>query len=293
MTLADQFASIGELLSRVDGNGAPPRRAAAARSTPAAASAAQKKNELAPTSVSAPVRSNDAASAATPSPEPALASATTTADEDDDLPRPGKVWSSGPSASLSTLMAQHRKTAAAPAPAPAPAPPPIASADANIEPIDPSDLAGVWRAFLALLMTQGPSLHSLLAQGRLVAIEDGNATLGFSPHHEAMVGMWERNGKKDTIRDALCKVLNQSISVKFRIDQQMPAPAPAPANGAANPVPSRRPQSAAAQAQAPAPAVVEAPSIRITPELVEAIRAQQPLVKEVMDRLGGQVIKVE
>jgi DNA polymerase-3 subunit gamma/tau len=309
MTLADQFASIGELLARVDGNGAPPRTAGAARSAPAASVAAQKKNEIGdagafpvvrreigPSASTSPASSPSAASSASPAISSSAATetesestSTAVADEDDALPQPGRVWSDSPKVSLSTLMAQHRKAAAV-APPPAPlAPAPAPASDANIEAIDPSDLGSVWQAFLAVLMTQGPSLYSLLAQGRLVTLQDDQATLGFGPQHEAMVQMWERNGKKDTIRDALCKVLNKSVGVKFQIDADAPAPSDAPP---AAPTIRRQQPAAAAQPQAPA-AAPEPPSIRITPELVDSLRTQQPLVKEVMDRLGGQVIKVE
>ena len=58
----------------------------------------------------------------------------------------------------------------------------------------------------------------------------------------------EWGGKKDTIRDALCKVLDKGIGVKFQIDADAPARTSAPAQ-----VPVRRPQPApAAQPQAPA-----------------------------------------
>jgi DNA polymerase-3 subunit gamma/tau len=275
MALADQFASIGELLSRLDGNGAPPSRATApTRSSSPPPAAAQKKNESA-----APV------APAVKAQEPPIISLVSSDEEDDDLPRPGKVWSSGSGASLATLLAQQK--AATPV---ASTPPPTATTS-NVEPIDPTDLAGVWRAFLALIMTHGPMLHSLLSQGKLVAIEDGRAVIRFGAQHETFIRMWERNGKKEIVRDAISKVLNTSIGIKFEIEPCDAVETPTvPVTSVSVPAPTARVSSPAA---ADLPTPVAAPTIKLTPELIESIRSSEPLVKELMDRLGAQVIKVE
>jgi DNA polymerase III subunit gamma/tau len=294
MALADQFASVGELLSRVEGNGSgAPRSTPSTRSTPAAASAAQKKNleparaVATPPSVAAPVESpaNHAVSTEPLATHPAPAD-----EDDDDLPRPGKVWSNDSSPSLSTLMAQHRAATAAAAPPPAKSPAATPSPDANVEAVDPSDLSAVWQAFLALVATRGPMLHSLLSQGRLITIADGRAVIRFGPQHETFIRAWERNGKKDVVRDVISQVLSQSVGVKFELDGD-PAPAPAP-EPKASVAAARLPRTTADATPEPPP-VPAPPMIKITPDLVESIRNAEPLVKDLMDRLGAQVIKVE
>ncbi len=319
MTLADQFTSIGELLGRMEGNGSGGAgRPSSARPT---TSAAQKKNLEPAREINranaftpspgtpgegrgegpAPRPLNRASAAnAMPSPQPApgvpeegenaaaigdSVDASASTDDDDDLPRPGKVWSSGPSQSLSNLLAQHRaKTANATEP-----PSSASTAESNIEPVDPANLPAVWQAFLGVIAARGPMLHSLLSQGQLVAIEDGRAVLRFGAKHETFVKSWEKNGKKDLVRDAISQVLNQSIGVKFEIEPPGPVAVSAetkPESTSARPSPQRP-----APADPPAPPAV--PAIKITPELVASIREAEPLVKELMDRLGAQIMKVE
>ncbi|HZL35519.1 MAG TPA: DNA polymerase III subunit gamma/tau [Tepidisphaeraceae bacterium] len=318
LALSDQFSSIGELLSRLDGNGAAARPPAAARPVPArpppAPAPAQKKNiELNADGPLAGATESDAAPISQDS------------DEGDDLPAPGKVWS-GPSESLSTLMARHNAaSAAAPdavvdvAPAsparPALSAPVSASASphaaSNVEAVSAGDLPAVWQAMLDLLASHGPMLHSLVSQGRLTGIDDGRIVLRFGPQLETFVKAWDKNGKRDLIQAAASKVLKQTVGVKFEIDspdrgaatgvETRPAPeAQGRANQPATPrrafsaPPARQSEPQAAtgtSASSLSPPAV--PSVKITPELVDALRNAQPLVKAVMDRLGGQVVKVE
>ncbi|MDB5358337.1 MAG: dnaX 2 [Phycisphaerales bacterium] len=303
MALADQFASIGELLNRIDGNTsgtARPPSGPAAR--PSAAAPAQKKN-LEPGRANAELRTLNA-ELTTPTshliPETSAISvesslnlstqhsalSTLPSDDDDSLPAPGKVWE-GPSESLSTLLAKHK--AAAPAPeAPAPA-------NSNIEPADPADLPAVWQAMLKLLANHGPMLHSLVAQGQLIGLEQDRMVIRYGPQHETFVRQWEKNGKKDLIRDAATKVLNQPVGVKFEVatDESVEA-RPQEARAPSAP-PARRPamRPATQPAPEPPPAPAGPPAIKVTPELVESLRSSEPLVKSIMDKLGGQVVKVE
>jgi len=314
ITLADQFASIGELISRLDGNGSPPKAGAGGtRTSTPSAGPAQKKNEFVspPVARSAPAaRTVEAPVEQAPQPTPRameaaieaanaeaqVATATVTEDEDDDLPAPGKVWSSGPAVSLSTLMARKSPPASAPVmkAIPAPLAPPQA---ANVEAVDRTDLPGVWRAFLALAMTHGTMLHSLLSQGQLISLDSEMAVIRFGSQHETFVRTWERNGKKDLFRETLCSVLNQRVGIRFEVIAEEAAPAPAQnlksqiSNEAGRVAPAAEPRPRPVAAVAPEAPVV--PAIRITPELVESLRASEPLVKEVMDRLGALVIKVE
>ena len=168
-----------------------------------------------------------AAIASSPGQAEDSSSSTSSEEEDDDLPRPGKVWQGNSGPSLSTLLAQHRAQSAAPANS-APA---VPAAESNVESVDPSNLPAVWKACLKLLTAQGPGLHSLFAQGHLVAIEDDRAVLRFSPLHETFVLNWEKNGKKEVVRDAISRVINQKIGVKFEIDAEAPSAESAPSNG--------------------------------------------------------------
>jgi DNA polymerase-3 subunit gamma/tau len=289
MTLADQFSSISDLLSGLDNGNMPSAKPARPPGSGVAPrlpvqSPAQKKNDVVeqvPPPLPVP------AAQSTPAP----ASTASSNDEDDDLPRPGKVWdNSGPS--LVELMRQQQaapqpQDAASPeAPAtPATAP----SADANVESVAPQDLPEIWKQVLADLAAHGPGLPSLLGHGRLAEVNAENVVIRYEPKHETFLKMLDRNGKKELVRDAMTQVLKRPIGVSFEID-------PVISDGVAEATP---PVAAVARPARPAPRLqreVEVPSApmqRVTPEMVESLRAEQPLVKALMDSLGGQVIKVE
>ena len=282
MALADQFASIGQLLARLDGGAATPR----APARPPGSGVAPKLPVQSPAQAQAQKKNGDVGpAAAPPEPPPGHSPEVESADDDDDaLPAVGRVWE-GPAPSLGAILKQHAAKSAAPEPPPAPAP----AADSNVEPVSPSDLPGVWKALLTLLSQHGPGLHSLLSHGRLVAIEDGRAVIRYGPQHETFVKMLDRNGKKDLVRDAIGRVLRQSIGVKFEIDEAPQGDEPEPA-----PAPVRAPAAKTGSPEVtrpPAPPMV--PAVKITPELIESIRSAEPLVKALMDELGAQIVKVE
>jgi len=294
LTLSDQFSSIADLLS--GGGGESGRAASGSAATtvkkkydePLAASTSDER--LVATPASRPDPSNPGANAAaTQQPE----------EDDDDLPAPGKVWdSSGPS--LSELLAQRETSQAAVATAPMPQ---ITNAatPSNVEPVNVSDLPRVWQGLLALLADRGPALLSLVSQGKLVGIQDGRAVIQYEKKHETFVKLLDRNGKKDIVRDALSKVANQSLGVQFQVSEEV---AEADTDGVAIAAAvSAKPQSArpaapvrreiprpepAAQPVAPA-----ANLIKVTPELVENLRQSEPLIRDLMDQFGAQVVKVE
>jgi hypothetical protein len=248
------------------------------------------------------------------------AAAAAAEDEDDALPAPGKVWA-GPSESLATLMARHqtstpqaRRDDAAPS-----------IDDGNYIPaVNAGDLPRVWQAMLGLLATQGTMLHSLVSQGQLVGIEEGRLVLRFSPQLETFVKAWDRNGKRDLIQGAASKVLNQPVGVKFEIDPSTAPQADLPSAQSESAVvtmarePRNAPDSriavdspatagprvsAAARVHAPVMRSIPRPEaspepaavsgLKITNELVDSLRQSSPLVNAVLDKLGGQVIKVE
>jgi DNA polymerase III subunit gamma/tau len=353
MAMADQFASIGELLGRVDRDGAsaatgaagarstrpappPPARAATPARSPAPAArpapggtekkkpdeAVSQRSEVGGQRSGGEAQYQDASAAVELEPSVAnAASATALAeppaperkaapssdfgsdDGDDDLPAVGRVWE-GPKQSLASLLKQHStSTVAAGTAAPTVSAPNgkragEGAAAGNIESVDPTDLPGVWQALLDLLSARGPVLTSVLQQGRFVGVEDGRAVIRYTREHETFVRMFEKNGKKDQIREALSQVLNQSVGVVFEVVDEAPAAeSPSGPNGA----PAARPRSVAPATARPAPTAPVRPpepppgppAVRVTPELVQSLRESQPLIKAVMDRLGGQVIKVE
>ncbi len=316
LALSDQFASVGEMLGRLDGSAAsgsagrspaaPPRPPAARAPAPPA----EKKNALeppvAPRTVVGPLPSTPPPSTAPP-PD---VSPPAHVEEEDDLPAPGKVWE-GPKVSLAALMKQHAaqsaasaaQSAASAAPAAAVALPSSPHPGSNVESVAGQDLTTVWNALLDLLKMEAPGLHGTLIHGELVTIADGRAVIRYGAQHDSLVRMLDRNGKREQVRDAMTRVLKQSIGVKFELDASPAAreaspPAPA-ANAAigANPGPAGAQRASGAPARTP-PAAAPVPSTpsagaRVTPELVQSIRENEPLVKALMDELGATIVKVE
>jgi DNA polymerase-3 subunit gamma/tau len=302
MTLAEQFTPVAELLARVGGtatggsdgaqkknfpsalrteNPAPPPLAVSSRSAP----------EPAPTPHHAPVTplvsgmEFPAAEAASPLgsvPSVSAPPALDFEDEDDDLPRPGKVWdSSGPS--LKELLAQQ---AAQSAPPPAAQPP--ADSFSNVEPVNSNDLGALWTTLLAMMAEHGPMFHSLISNGSLAAVEDGQVVIRYTKKNETFRKMLERNGKKDLVRDGFSKILGKPMGVRFEVDDAVESDAaPAPTALPARPTASARPAAPAEPAQPAGP-----PAIRITPELIEQIK-QDPLAGSVMDKFGATPVKIE
>jgi DNA polymerase-3 subunit gamma/tau len=291
MTLADQFASIADLLGRLDGNAGP----APARSSPRPAgsgvaprlpvqSAAQKKNDVvvdAPYGLGVAEATLPAAAAPIPAPQP-VSDFSSDEEDEDDLPRPGKVWdNSGPS--LVELLKQQQQKDSAESTSPA------ASTDANVEPVAARDLRQLWNDLLSKLTeTHGPALTAMLAHGRLAEVGDARAVIRYAD--ATFVRMLDRNGKKDLVRDAMSNLLGRNVGVAFEIDAEG-AGVPAPTATATAPRPAARRPALPLPPREPEPP--SAPLQRVTPEMVEQIRATQPLVKALMDGLSAQVIKVE
>jgi DNA polymerase-3 subunit gamma/tau len=286
LALAEQFASVGELLSRVDG------------ATTTAAPAQKKKPE--------PVIEPPAAGPVTAAPAavvaPVAVPATSSEDDDDDLPRPGKVWdNSGPS--LSELLKQQQRSAPPPAATPPTIPEPVANPSApesNVEPVNAHDLPAVWQSLLDLLAEKGPGLPGLLSHGRFIGVDGQNrAVIRYAKQHETFVKMFERNGKKDQVREAFSKVLKQNVGIAFDLDPDdagtsvatMPAPATQAKTASAKTAPAAQ-ISAPVRREIPAPPPAPAAS-RPTQEQIDALRASDPLVKALMDEMGAHIMKIE
>ncbi len=277
LALAEQFAPVEELLDQVDdaaaGGGAVQKkkfevaapevvgRGSEVGSTPVAAADSQRLVDLQTPSASAPT------------PDPLPPTPIVEDDSDDDLPAPGKVWT-GPS------LAELARQAAAPKPAPA----------SNVEPVNTSGLDATWNALLNLVSERGPSISSLLENGRYIGVKDGRAIIRYPHDHDTVVRMLDRNGKKDVIRDALATLVGDNVGLAFELD-------PKPAEGAAPATP--RPQQTAPAQRRPAPsaaAPTPAPQetgVRITPELREELKSSDPLIAAICQHLGGEIVRVE
>jgi hypothetical protein len=259
LSLAEQFASVDELLNRVNGGAT-------------VTSPAQKKKPEIGRAEGGGQR------AEAPSHQPAVA--TKQIDDDDALPAVGKVWEADSGPSLSELLKQEEAQ---------PVQTTTSRPTSNVEPVNPHDLPQVWQRLLDALEQKGPSLPALLSGAKLVGIDAGQVTVSYPANEQARVRILERNGKKDTIRDVLSGLLSQNVGLRFEFEQT-------PAAGVAVPdAPPRatqrtpvHPVRREVQYAAPAPE----PTVRITDELRREL-ASDELIKAVIDNLGGEIVKVE
>jgi DNA polymerase-3 subunit gamma/tau len=196
-------------------------------------------------------------------------------EEDDALPMPGRVWE-GPRESLGAMMAKHVASTKAEAP--------------NIVPVRSGDLSEKWTAMISLLAEQGPALPGLLQHGQFIGIEEGRAVIRYSAQHETFVKLLERNGKKDLVRDALSKVMDTPVGIRFEVSD---APAPVPAAIVPAKTPSE-PARRSSPAIAPSPSAVDTSNvIRLTDEMRSTLYKSEPLIRAVVDQLGGSIVKLE
>jgi hypothetical protein len=241
---------------------------------------------------------------------------------DDDLPRPGKVWDdAGPSLSeLVKSSAAGRPTA------------PVASTGGTPDEAAPAvgahadganagggGVQAAWGVAVESLKSQ-VGVYGVALQSRIDRVDaDGYAILRMPASCETFARMWERNGKKDVVRDALSRALGRDIGIRIEVDAA-PAAGPTGAGASGPPVPpgsgsnaagrppdagragtgprpagpppaggSRPPPGATATPPAPPPA----PTQRITQEQVDALRQQSPLVEALVQQLNAQIVKVE
>jgi DNA polymerase-3 subunit gamma/tau len=163
----------------------------------------------------------------------------------------------------------------------------------NIEPADSSNLPKVWQAALAALAAHGSALQSLLHAGTLARIEDGRAVVQFGHEHESSAKMLDRNGKKDLLRDGLSKILGQPVGIAFEVlpevtDASVPEMEPSqPRQGDLRTPPPRIDRQVEAVAAA-APRTTP-----VTPEMVDEIRQNDPLIAALMQTMGAVILKVE
>jgi DNA polymerase-3 subunit gamma/tau len=297
MTLADQFSSLSELAERAAGGSggtgqkkkSEVTQGPGERSTLNAQRSTFKEEAKAVSPVPSAIQSPTFAS---PPQAPAISETVKdehptsniqhptpnegNSDDGDDLPAVGKVWD-GPRESLGALMAKQAAAIKAEIARPAPA--------------VGGDMADTWNAMISLLSQNGHGIPALLTNARVAGIDDGLAVIRFAPQNEHCIKMLERNGKKDLVRDALSKVLDQAVGVRFEISDAVVAPVPA--SVASAPVqPAKKSTPAAAPSPQPVPAE-SSNSVRVTEEKRAELYKTVPLVKAVVDQLGGSVIKLE
>jgi DNA polymerase-3 subunit gamma/tau len=293
LTLAEQFSTVDELLNRASGAPASSGAVQKKKSEPVAEGASGKGQGASENPTSASAVPSSPLPPFPPSSVPSPSS-----DDDDDLPRPGKVWdNSGPS--LSELLKQQQAQSPEPAP-PQPKPafqgrvPAAPAPDSNIAPASFSDLSGVLERLVGALSQKSPSLPGLLNSARLVGIENGQAILQYPWDHGSVVKMLDRNGKKETIRDALSELLNQNVGIKFELAQPPSEPDAAPESArpqrASAPAPTRAPQRHAVLPSAPVS--VPEPTTRLTDGLKQQLR-QDEMIKLILETLGGEIVKVD
>jgi DNA polymerase-3 subunit gamma/tau len=230
--------------------------------------------------------------------EPAVDLANIDLGDDDSLPSVGKVWE-GPAPSLGAIMAAGRNGSSTP---PLSRPAPTRSEMANVEPVGVNLLPGKWQELLAILDKHAQGLFGILSQGGLDRLENDQAVVKFPQDKEFLLKLLDRNGKRESVAKALSQVMGRTTGVRFEIDATLTTGAAAESSteNAASPG-ARFAPSAAPPARgpnrpapiAPSPPMPEAPTIRITQEMKDAIYASEPLVKAVIDELGGDIVKIE
>jgi len=285
IALAEQFASIDGLIA---GNGV------------SSTSASQKKKPVEPV---APVVARQVVKQAFVAPQPVPVEAPKpqpAADEspavdlnaidlgdDDSLPSVGRVWD-GPTQSLSTIMSQKKPAFDLSSQRQA------ANELSNVEPVDPSDLPAKWQALLTMLDQHSQGLYGIVSQGGLSRIDDNVAVVKFPSGKDFLLKLLDRNGKREAVAKAFTQVMKQETGVRFEIDEGMAdgLPPAVKANGSPPPTPFR-PAAAGRPAPIAPQSMPEVPTVRLTQEMKDAAYRDEPLVKAIIDELGGEIVKIE
>ena len=190
LALADQFLPVDEMLEQVDAMPADPPQ--------------KKKPDLTPSPFSGgpagppvePVRTEPV------SIPPAPPTVDDEEDTDDALPAPGKVWT-GPN------LAELARAAVKPAPRAAPQP-----------------LAAANNLCDQLRQSLNPSIASLIGTASCTGVQNGRVTLRFPATESGSMGILQRNGKKDIVRDALTQLIGTEVALFFELDDPLPEAPP-------------------------------------------------------------------
>jgi hypothetical protein len=126
----------------------------------------------------------------------------------------------------------------------------------------------------------------MLSQGRFIGVEDGRAVIRVSKVHETFIKRLEQNGKKDIVREVVSTVLKEPVGVRFEVEE------PAVATAA----PAMQANVAALPAARPAPITGPEPvnsTVRLSEEMRNKLYQTEPLIRAIVDQLGGTIIKLE
>jgi hypothetical protein len=194
-----------------------------------------------------------------------------------------------------------QRQASAPPPEPEPAP-----VDNNIEPVHLADLPVIWQRMLDLLAARGAWLYSALKTGRLASIDEEAAVLQFDKSNATFVKLL--SGKKDLLRDIMTQAVGKPLGVRFEVAEDATPPeqngdhdtrvtggvattASPPRVQSASPPPPRAVKPVQREVEMPAAPVANL--VKVTPEVIETLRNNEPLIKGLMDELGAEIVKIE
>jgi hypothetical protein len=192
------------------------------------------------------------------------------------------------------------ESASEPDAAPAPA-----AGESNVEAVNVDDLPVIWQRMLDLLAARGAWLYSALKTGRLASIDAEAVVLQFDRSNATFVKLL--SGKKDLLRDIMTQAVGKPLGVRFEVAETGAAtdngdgsaaaaaaavmPPPSATRVQSSPPPrGARPVQREIEPPPPAPAQS---LMKITPEVIETLRNNEPLIKGLMDELGAQIVKIE
>jgi len=137
-------------------------------------------------------------------------------------------------------------------------------------------------------------VYGVASQSRLDRLDGGVAVIAIPSRCESFARQWDRNGKKDVLRDALSKALGRDVGVRLEVEADDGPTAPQIPATSGRPAPPQTPRSNPPRGSAPQPATIPPPAAqRITTEQQDAIRAQSPLVEALVTKLNAQIVKIE
>jgi DNA polymerase-3 subunit gamma/tau len=265
LALAEQFASIDELLSRI-GDDTP--STVEKKKQPELTEPAELQHAVPVMTVAAPTSPSD--------------------DDDDELPAVGKVWKENSGPSLVEILRRHEQGAVAGLPPEtSPAPASATVEPANVATLDSSQPDELWRGVLTELEASAPGVYPFLKDAKLRQIDSDVATIQLRHEHGHSVSFLER-GKREQIAGVLSRLLARPVRVQLELAEPDAETKPAPVAAATRPAPRPRPNPRPEAPSTPEPAR----ETRLTPE-AKAEAERDPLVRAAIAELGAIVVRVE
>ncbi len=289
LALSEQFVQLSQLLRGMSGK-PQTKLVAIAPAVAAAALPEKKKPELtAPVRAEVPIAPVAPIVASVVVPMPAATPAAPNAvgdDDDDSLPQPGRVWDDAPGGLSLVEMVRQQTLVAEQAAAVAPGLTSVIEDQAV-------DVASLWASFLALLQDKSPRFFGQVHSMSPAGFEDSVLTIRVPAGMRVGVERLERiSADRATLSGYLSQAAGRPIGLKFAIDTAAPVVEIAvPSSAPVRPTPPSL-KEAAALAEKGNIRLIETASTRPTDEQMRQAMAD-PLVKSVMEILGGQIKKIE